>query len=247
MYASLDIVAITKNCHRLINDCLFHFCSPHCSSHCSPNLNRLHLFSYLKWAYRESRNSASRSILHKFGIYSNPDAVVSSQTNRSHVSYPLDDRPNNSNCFNTFKKITERNIRKKNLTKIIMKKRGFLHFYLILVLAYGILGLVDNFMITFDVTTNIVSVVLKIIFLIFFLFNILVIFTFYYLKEEKIAYILPIYYILSYGLFFGVGFLLTLLNLIMGWIWIILINISVFASLFEIIFSVYLLRRFDFI
>jgi hypothetical protein len=129
----------------------------------------------------------------------------------------------------------------------MQEKRGFLKIYLYIALLFGIISLVDNFLVIFEVNNNVYVMLLMFITHAFFFFNIVTIPLFHYFRVKKIAYILPLYHLLTYILFFSVGFLLTIVGIILSGTWIILVGISILSSIFEIAVAIYLLRKFEFV
>ena len=127
------------------------------------------------------------------------------------------------------------------------KKRGFLKTYLLLALIFGLYGLLDSLLIFFDVVTNIYVYIAFTLPLLFFVFSVLAIPIFHYQRLERIVYVLPIYHIISYGVFFAFAFILSFFWLVHGWIWILMIILGFLTSIFEIWFSYYLLQKFDLI
>jgi hypothetical protein len=128
----------------------------------------------------------------------------------------------------------------------MQEKRGFLKVYLYIALLFGIISLIDNFLVIFDVINNIYVMLLMFITHVFFFFNIITIPLFHYFRVNKIAYILPLYHMLTYILFFSVGFLLTMSGIILSGTWLILVIISILSSIFEIGIAIYLLKKFEF-
>ncbi len=128
----------------------------------------------------------------------------------------------------------------------MQEKRGYLKFYLYIAMFFGIISLIDNFLVIFDVINNIYVMLLMFITHTFFFLNIITIPLFYYFRINKIAYILPIYHLLTYILFFSVGFFLNTAGIVLQGTWMILIGISILSSIFEISIAIYLLKKFEF-
>ncbi len=122
----------------------------------------------------------------------------------------------------------------------------FLHTYLYIVLFIGLVGLADALLtflkITFPIYVKIVTLVL----FLFFFINIFSIAVFRRHRLEKIVYIIPIYHITSYVLFLSLGLYLTILVIIPPWLSVALICLQIVSSIFELSFSIYLLKKFDF-
>ena len=121
------------------------------------------------------------------------------------------------------------------------EKKGFLRIYLILVIVFGLLGLVESILAFIGVTFNqylYFSIIGIIIF--FFFFNIISLAILKKQGVKRIAYVLPIYYIITIPLFFGVGVGLVLKeSAILQFPFV----ISLISSLFEISFSIYTIIR----
>lgn len=124
-------------------------------------------------------------------------------------------------------------------------KRGFLRWYLVLAVGFGILGLLDSLLTFFDVVNNIYVGVVVLLSAAFFLYNLVVIPVFHAHHIERIAYVLPIYHIITFLLFFGFGFLTKAMNLLVSWLWIVIVGAGLLSALFEIGFALYLIRRLD--
>ncbi|MFH1276050.1 MAG: hypothetical protein ABIH82_02985 [Candidatus Woesearchaeota archaeon] len=124
-----------------------------------------------------------------------------------------------------------------------MEKKRFLRIYLILIIALGILSIVDYLLTTFTVTTNIYFVTISFLFLLFFLFNILVIPILTYQRQKKITYVLPIYHIIKYISLFLLGAVIKFLQITWSNLWIIIISLGIGLALLEIIFALYLMKK----
>ena len=120
----------------------------------------------------------------------------------------------------------------------------FLKFYLIVALILGVLSLSDSIFSALDININVYNLTLLIIGFFFFFFNIIAIPLFHHHHVKKIAYVLPIYHIITYLLFLGLGFYLAALQNVDSLIWNSLTITGFITSIFEIVFSLYLLRKF---
>jgi len=128
------------------------------------------------------------------------------------------------------------------------RKRGFLKVYLFIALILGIIGFIDTLLNIFDFKVDIYLFIISMISLLFFFFNIIAIPIFHRYQEEKIAYVLPLYHLISYLVFLILGIVLISLGLAAAsWLGIVTIIIGFLTSFFEIGFSAYLLKRFEFI
>lgn len=125
-------------------------------------------------------------------------------------------------------------------------KKEFLKVYLIIALIYGILGLIDGSFIFFNFTNNLFSLILAFLSFIFFFFNIISLIIFRHHYVPKLAYVLPIYHLITYCLFFGVGFYLFFKPDFYDLTWIPLMITGIVFSLLEIMFCIYLLKKTDF-
>ncbi|MBI2146248.1 hypothetical protein HYU22_02830 [Candidatus Woesearchaeota archaeon] len=123
----------------------------------------------------------------------------------------------------------------------------FLRVYLYLTLIFGIIGLVDNIFTFLNFMPPMYVLSILGITVLFFIFNITTIPLFMHQRVPRIAFVLPVYHVLSFLVFFGIGVALFVFELAGEKIWVWgLIGLGFLASLFEIIFSLYLLRKFSF-
>ena len=120
-------------------------------------------------------------------------------------------------------------------------KRWFLKTYLIAALAYGLLGLIDSGFVIFRFQSTAFTRVLFSISFLFFFLSIAAIAFFGHHRVQRIAYVLPIYHLVSYLFFIVLGFILASMETFQKWVWLSLLIIGILTSLFEIIFSVYLM------
>ncbi len=127
-----------------------------------------------------------------------------------------------------------------------MNSRLFLKIYLILAWAFGILGLIDGILTLAGWKKAAVAQIIAVIAFFFFFFNITTVALFRRYHAEKIAYILPIYHLVTYFIFFWISLVLYYLKAVPDIFFQVIILFSILLSLFEIIFSVYLLRKFFF-
>ncbi len=125
-------------------------------------------------------------------------------------------------------------------------RKWFLRIYLVVALIYGFLGLSDNLSTIFNVGNNIYTQFLILVSFCFFFFNLIALAFFHYHRVEKLAYILPIYHLATYLLFLILGFILISIDQVPLWSWTALVVLGNITSLFEIFFSIFLLRRIDF-
>ena len=124
---------------------------------------------------------------------------------------------------------------------------NFLLVYLYLALTFGIIGLVDNIFTFLDFMPQMYVLAVLAATVFFFIFNIITIPIFMHQRVPRVAFVLPVYHVLSFIVFFGAGVALFVFELTGEklWVWG-MIGLGFIASLFEIIFSLYLLRKFSF-
>ncbi|MBU0470000.1 MAG: hypothetical protein KKA62_02280 [Nanoarchaeota archaeon] len=119
----------------------------------------------------------------------------------------------------------------------------FLRTYLFITLAFGALSLVDNILTFKEINFLFYSEILSVLAFFFFFFNIITIAVFKHYHIIKIAYVLPVYHLVTYLLLLWISIGLILLKTIPEWSWLTIIVVSTIFSLFEIGFSTYLLIR----
>ena len=123
----------------------------------------------------------------------------------------------------------------------------FFKNYLYIALLFGILGLTDTILsVLLSSTNQIYAYIIGAAAFLFFFFNLAAIVIFKYSRAERIAYILPVYHLISYLFFFMVGLVLLLAGQTPEWLRLFLIILGIIASIFEIGFSFYLLKKLDF-
>ena len=81
---------------------------------------------------------------------------------------------------------------------------------------------------------------------VYFFFNIGSIAVFRYHRVERIAYVLPIYHLIAILFFISIGLILMSLGTVSEWVLGSLRVMGISTSLFEIVFSLYLLNRIGF-
>lgn len=123
------------------------------------------------------------------------------------------------------------------------QKRGFLKVYLILAIILAVVSIIDGILTWLKFENRIYGFILLAVAGLFFLFNIVAIPIFHHQRLKKIAYVLPIYYIVSYIIFFGVGVYLFFRPYQPFWLNPVVMVINYLMALFEIVFSVYLWRK----
>ncbi len=123
-----------------------------------------------------------------------------------------------------------------------MPATRFLKAYLIAAVALAIIGIADSVLLFLALELPFYSPAVSVFSFLFFFFNLLAFFVFYHQSLERIVYVLPVYYLVSFVVFGIAGVVLSaaLLKSMFPY----LVAISLLTSLFEFGFSVYLLRRF---
>ena len=129
---------------------------------------------------------------------------------------------------------------------MVEKKLKFLRIYLILTLVFGVIGLSDSILSLLKISSLTYSIILGTLSFVFFFFNIFALVHIMQEKLEKITWVLPTYHILTTILFTILGIILSLAGLLNQIAIFLLIIIGLLSSIFEIGFSVYLLKRFKF-
>jgi len=124
-----------------------------------------------------------------------------------------------------------------------MEKKGFAKLYLMVALCFALLGLLDIIFTLVKLEAVIFKSALGILAVVFFFFNITALPLLHHFKAERIYYLLPIYYLISYTLMTITGIIIGWFNLALNSLWVILIVVGALSSLFELIFSIYLLKK----
>lgn len=123
-------------------------------------------------------------------------------------------------------------------------KEHFLRTYLIIVLAFGVIGISDSLLSLFNTSSIIYGVIVGILAFLFFFFNLFALVHLIQEKLEKITWILPVYHLLSAIIFTILGVLLSLKGLLTNNLIFSLGIMGILTSSFEILFSLFLLKRF---
>ncbi len=142
----------------------------------------------------------------------------------------------------------ERNINHNSLAGDMAHPNHFLRVYLYVALIFGLLGIADNLMAWLTVTApSLYIYAIVILSLLFFIFNIITIPIFLHQRVPKIALVLPIYHVVTFLLFSSVSIILIILHLVGNQLWTsVILSIGLIASIFEAVFSIYLLQKFGF-
>ncbi|MFP4403155.1 MAG: hypothetical protein ACLFPJ_02280 [Candidatus Woesearchaeota archaeon] len=135
------------------------------------------------------------------------------------------------------------------------KNNKFFKIYFILVLVYAIIGLLDSFVFsgmkeTFGQISTIWMIIGSLFGLIKFILSIIALIIFIKKKFSKITLVIPIYHLVATVLLFIYGFAWGILSAVQGnsineqLIPPGMIAIGIISSLFELIFSIYILSKF---
>ena len=122
----------------------------------------------------------------------------------------------------------------------------FLRTYLFSVIIIGLIGLADAMLTYMKIAPPLYVKIVPLLLFLFFFFNIFSIAIFRRHPLERIVYILPIYHIITYIIFLSLGLYLIIRGTIPDWLSLALIGMQVVSSLFELSFSLYLLRKSGF-
>jgi len=124
-------------------------------------------------------------------------------------------------------------------------KLGFFRTYLYSVIIIGLIGLADAVLTFLRIHLPLYARLVSLLLFLFFFFNIFSMAVFRKTGLPRVAYILPLYYVISYVLFLSLGIYLAITAIIPSWLSLTLIGIQLASSLFEIVFSLYLLTKFS--
>jgi hypothetical protein len=123
-------------------------------------------------------------------------------------------------------------------------KRILAKWYVLGALFFGVLGLIDTLITYYSTPTLLYLNFISFLFLLFFLANIFFLFYFIHNRLKSIFFILPIYHILLYIILSIIGIVVVFKEITTPSV---ALGFSVTAgitSIFEIIFSLYLLGKF---
>lgn len=123
---------------------------------------------------------------------------------------------------------------------------GFLRVYLYSVVFIGLIGLADALLTFFAISPLLYVRIVSLLLFLFFFFNIFSLAVFRRHPLPKIVYVLPIYHIVSYIFFLSLGLYLVITGINPSWLSFALIGLQLVSSLFELSFSMYLLKKFDY-
>jgi len=123
----------------------------------------------------------------------------------------------------------------------------FIRIYLIFALIWGSLGVIDSILNLINLNSKYYIIPLSLLGLLFFGFNLFSVYRLRQEDNEPLIWVLPLYYIISYVLFFILGLVLIWANWYTSILVMVITIISLLFSSGEIIFSLYLLKRFKFI
>jgi len=125
----------------------------------------------------------------------------------------------------------------------IMDKHLTLKVYLVLALLFGLWGIVDILLSWLSIGSGIYLKIITVCSLLFILFNIIIIPLFHHQRQERIAYVLPAYYLISSAIYLLLGVLAIYFTTMPSWSFELLFVLSLVSGLFETVFSAYLLWR----
>lgn len=124
-------------------------------------------------------------------------------------------------------------------------KKRFLGTYLLIALVFGVIGLLNSLSSLFGFSTLIYEAAVSVLALVFFFFNIFAWAHFIQDRLERITWVLPIYHLAGYVAFFIIGLVLSWKGMLATWTVFSLNLAGMLTSTFEILFSFYLLKRFE--
>ena len=123
---------------------------------------------------------------------------------------------------------------------------GFLRAYLYAVIIIALLGLTDAALHLLKITPILYARIAPLVLFLFFFFNLFSIAIFRRRQLKRIVYLLPVYHLVSYIFFLSIGLGLAITGYTTTWLSFALISIQAASSLFELGFSIYLLRKSEF-
>lgn len=125
------------------------------------------------------------------------------------------------------------------------KRRSFLKFYLIITILIASLIFIDSMFNILNIQKDNFSSLIFLFSYLFFFFNILSLFIFILQNLERITYFLPIYQMIIFIFFSISGGYLIIKGLLSPNVVYTLALMSLITSTFEIVFSIYLIKRFS--
>ncbi len=125
------------------------------------------------------------------------------------------------------------------------KRRSFLKFYLIITILIASLIFIDSMFNILNIQKDNFSSLIFLFSYLFFFFNILSLFIFILKNLERITYFLPIYQMIIFIFFSISGGYLIIKGLLSPNVVYTLALMSLITSAFEIVFSIYLIKRFS--
>ena len=128
---------------------------------------------------------------------------------------------------------------------MIEKKHKFLRIYLIITLAFGVIGISDSLLSLMKTSSTSYTLIVGFLAILFFFFNIFALVHIMQEKLEKITWVLPLYHLLTAVLITTLGVFLSLKGLLTANVIFSLGIIGILTSGFEVLFSLYLLKRFE--
>lgn len=125
------------------------------------------------------------------------------------------------------------------------KRRSFLKFYLIITILIASLIFIDSMFNILNIQKDNFSSLIFLFSYFFFFFNILSLFIFILQNLERITYFLPIYQMIIFIFFSISGSYLIIKGLLSPNVVYTLALMSLITSTFEIVFSIYLIKKFS--
>ncbi len=123
-------------------------------------------------------------------------------------------------------------------------KRALVRWYVLAALLFGILGFIDTIIAYFSTGAISYFYIASLLFLFFFLANIFFLFYFIHNRLAKIFYVLPAYHIAAYIILSVAGAIVIFKEFSHPSISITFSLIALITSIFEIFFSLYLLKKY---
>ena len=120
----------------------------------------------------------------------------------------------------------------------------FLRTYLFSVIVIGLIGLADALLTLLKISSPLYVRIVTLVLFLFVFFNVFSMAVFRRHQLSRIVYVLPIYHIASYVLFLSLGLYFSITQVIPSWVSWTLIGLQIVSSLFELSFSIYLLKKF---
>ena len=125
------------------------------------------------------------------------------------------------------------------------EKKGLLKVYLILMLIFASLQIIDSVLGLFNIENPFV-IILSILVFLFFLFNVIAWALMHHHGAKKHVYLLPIFYVFSYLFLFIASLVLIIFQVKVAYAWIVLSALSVIFSIGLLGYAIYLFKITEF-